>query len=175
MPDAWRRRTRLWRGAGRSRLSAGRSTRRVPDREGDRWRPPSHPLRSTCAARPLSAHRRQQRAQGWTIGARGRRNGWMESPERVELPAAFEDVDVDILVQLIGPSSVSSSPHFYRSPSPNSPADMMERLMAHNDQIPLLPCVDTCRSPRDLLPMIAARTAKASLASTPVPLLPSPS
>lgn len=35
------------------------------------------------------------------------------------MPAAFEDVDVDILVQLI--------------------ADMMERLMAHNDQIPLSP------------------------------------
>ncbi|KAI0779807.1 cyclin-domain-containing protein [Fomes fomentarius] len=43
----------------------------------------------------------------------------MESQERVELPAAFEYVDVDILVQLI--------------------ADMMERLMAHNDQIPLSP------------------------------------
>ncbi|RPD78275.1 cyclin-domain-containing protein [Lentinus tigrinus ALCF2SS1-7] len=43
----------------------------------------------------------------------------MESPGRVELPAAFEDVDVDVLVQLI--------------------ADMMERLMAHNDQIPLSP------------------------------------
>ncbi|KAI0743829.1 cyclin-domain-containing protein [Daedaleopsis nitida] len=43
----------------------------------------------------------------------------MESQERVELPAAFEDVDVDILVKLI--------------------ADMMERLMAHNDQIPLSP------------------------------------
>ena len=28
----------------------------------------------------------------------------MESQERVELPAAFEDVDVDILVRLIGPS-----------------------------------------------------------------------
>ena len=26
----------------------------------------------------------------------------MESQERVELPAAFEDVDVDILVRLIG-------------------------------------------------------------------------
>ncbi|KAJ8468698.1 hypothetical protein ONZ51_g9473 [Trametes cubensis] len=43
----------------------------------------------------------------------------MESPERVEVPAAFEDVDVDVLVQLI--------------------ADMMERLMAINDQIPLSP------------------------------------
>ncbi|EIW63029.1 cyclin-domain-containing protein [Trametes versicolor FP-101664 SS1] len=43
----------------------------------------------------------------------------MESTERVELPASFEDVDVDVLVQLIG--------------------DMMDRLMAHNDQIPLSP------------------------------------
>lgn len=43
----------------------------------------------------------------------------MEPPARVELPAAFETVDVDILVQLI--------------------ADMMNRLMAHNDQIPLSP------------------------------------
>ncbi|OBZ67091.1 Nuc-1 negative regulatory protein preg [Grifola frondosa] len=46
-------------------------------------------------------------------------DGCMESPERVELPAAFEDVHVDVLAQLI--------------------ADMMERLMAHNDQIPLSP------------------------------------
>ncbi|PCH43575.1 cyclin-domain-containing protein [Wolfiporia cocos MD-104 SS10] len=38
---------------------------------------------------------------------------------RVELSPAFEDVDADILVQLI--------------------ADMIERLMAHNDQIPLSP------------------------------------
>ncbi|GLB37278.1 putative cyclin-domain-containing protein [Lyophyllum shimeji] len=43
----------------------------------------------------------------------------MESSERVELPAAFEDAPIDQLVQLI--------------------ADMLERLMAHNDQIPLLP------------------------------------
>ncbi|OCH92461.1 cyclin-domain-containing protein [Obba rivulosa] len=43
----------------------------------------------------------------------------MEPPARVELPAAFEDVEIDILAQLI--------------------ADMMERLMAHNDQIPLSP------------------------------------
>ncbi|GBE81411.1 cyclin-domain-containing protein [Sparassis crispa] len=43
----------------------------------------------------------------------------MESSARVELPAAFEEVDVDILVQLI--------------------ADMMSRLMAHNDQISLSP------------------------------------
>ncbi|RDB24909.1 Nuc-1 negative regulatory protein preg [Hypsizygus marmoreus] len=39
--------------------------------------------------------------------------------ERVELPAAFEDAPIDHLVHLI--------------------ADMLDRLMAHNDQIPLLP------------------------------------
>ncbi|KAF8070321.1 cyclin-domain-containing protein [Lyophyllum atratum] len=43
----------------------------------------------------------------------------MESSGRVELPAAFEDAPMDQLVQLI--------------------ADMLDRLMAHNDQIPLLP------------------------------------
>ncbi|KZT70908.1 cyclin-domain-containing protein [Daedalea quercina L-15889] len=42
-----------------------------------------------------------------------------EAPQRVELPAAFEDVEVDALVHLI--------------------ADMMDRLMAHNDRIPLSP------------------------------------
>ncbi|KAL4267010.1 Cyclin PHO80-like protein [Pleurotus pulmonarius] len=39
--------------------------------------------------------------------------------ERVELPASFEDADMDYLAQLI--------------------ADMLERLMVHNDRIPLLP------------------------------------
>ncbi|KAJ3758846.1 cyclin-domain-containing protein [Lentinula raphanica] len=45
----------------------------------------------------------------------------MEStvPERVELPPAFEDVPMDDLVELI--------------------ADMLERLMSHNDRIPLQP------------------------------------
>ncbi|KAH9938921.1 cyclin-domain-containing protein [Amylocystis lapponica] len=43
----------------------------------------------------------------------------MEPSVRVELPAAFEEVEVDVLVQLI--------------------ADMMVRLMSHNDQIPLSP------------------------------------
>ncbi|KAF9467293.1 cyclin-domain-containing protein [Collybia nuda] len=38
---------------------------------------------------------------------------------RVELPTAFEEAHIDQLAQLIG--------------------DMLERLMAHNDQIPLLP------------------------------------
>ncbi|KZT26813.1 cyclin-domain-containing protein [Neolentinus lepideus HHB14362 ss-1] len=43
----------------------------------------------------------------------------MESSERIELPASFEDVSIDHLVVLI--------------------ADMLERLIAHNDQIPLVP------------------------------------
>ncbi|PFH52027.1 hypothetical protein AMATHDRAFT_141017 [Amanita thiersii Skay4041] len=41
------------------------------------------------------------------------------SPEKVELPAAFEEVPIDHLAHLI--------------------ADMLERVMAHNDQIPLSP------------------------------------
>ncbi|TDL26213.1 cyclin-domain-containing protein, partial [Rickenella mellea] len=43
----------------------------------------------------------------------------MESPGNLELPRAFEDADIDHLVILI--------------------ADMLERLMTHNDQIPLSP------------------------------------
>ncbi|KAI6134612.1 cyclin-domain-containing protein [Pisolithus thermaeus] len=43
----------------------------------------------------------------------------MDSSGRVVLPSAFEDADIDILALLI--------------------ADMLERLMVHNDQIPLLP------------------------------------
>jgi len=43
----------------------------------------------------------------------------MDSSGRVVLPAAFEDTDIDHLALLI--------------------ADMLERLMAHNDRIPLLP------------------------------------
>ncbi|KAI0073380.1 cyclin-domain-containing protein [Panus rudis PR-1116 ss-1] len=43
----------------------------------------------------------------------------METSPLVELPAGFEDVDVNILAELI--------------------ADMMERLLAHNDKIPLTP------------------------------------
>ena len=40
---------------------------------------------------------------------------------RIELPANFEEVDIDHLVILI--------------------ADMLERLISHNDRIPLSPCV----------------------------------
>lgn len=43
----------------------------------------------------------------------------MESPEKIELPSAFEDADVDHLVVLI--------------------ADMLDRLIEHNDRIPLSP------------------------------------
>ncbi|CAL1707677.1 unnamed protein product [Somion occarium] len=43
----------------------------------------------------------------------------MEPSDRVQLPAGFENVDKNILAELI--------------------ADMMDRLLAHNDQIPLSP------------------------------------
>ena len=66
----------------------------------------------TSASLALSARRQQQRPHPRTAGGRGRRNGWMESTERVELPAAFEDVDVDILVQLIGTSPLPPRPAF---------------------------------------------------------------
>jgi hypothetical protein len=46
----------------------------------------------------------------------------MESSGRIELPAAFEDAHIDQLALLI--------------------ADMLDRLMAHNDRIPLLPVLD---------------------------------
>jgi hypothetical protein len=60
------------------------------------------------------------------------------SSERVEIPQNFEDATVDDLVQLIG------IPHLF----PNLGrflkvrlADMLERLIAHNDRIPLSPYV----------------------------------
>ena len=69
---------------------------------------------------------------------------WMEPPERVSLPAAFEEVDVDILVQLIG---VCNAALCTVQPVLTIPAaDMMERLMAHNDRIPLSPCARTLLS-----------------------------
>ena len=45
-----------------------------------------------------------------------------QSQGQIELPRNFEDVDIDHLVVLI--------------------ADMLERLISHNDRIPLSPCVD---------------------------------
>ena len=45
----------------------------------------------------------------------------MESPGKIELPRAFEHADIDHLVILI--------------------ADMLDRLIEHNDKIPLSPYV----------------------------------
>ncbi|CAL1707678.1 unnamed protein product [Somion occarium] len=57
----------------------------------------------------------------------------MEPSDRVQLPAGFENVDKNILAELI--------------------ADMMDRLLAHNDQIPLSPCANSRLAARDLSPM----------------------
>ena len=67
---------------------------------------------------------------------------------------AEPDVDVDVLVQLIGacPASLSNFRHLFLilsrwiSFSSGTAADMMERLMAHNDRIPLSPCARTLSS-----------------------------
>lgn len=54
---------------------------------------------------------------------------------RVELPAAFEEAHIDQLAQLIGELFYSLHCLFLTVIQ----GDMLERLMAHNDQIPLLP------------------------------------
>lgn len=51
-------------------------------------------------------------------------DGCMDSPGKIELPSAFENADIDHLVILI--------------------ADMLDRLIEHNDKIPLSPCVSFC-------------------------------
>ena len=56
---------------------------------------------------------------------------------RVELPAAFEETPIDNLVQLIG--TVISTRPFSTLSSGYIAADMLDRLMVHNDQIPLSP------------------------------------
>ncbi len=68
-------------------------------------------------------------------------NGSMESSssDRVELPTAFEDTPIDSLVEVIGkvlrsPSGVKHWLIVHRHL-----ADMLQRLMTHNDRIPLLP------------------------------------
>lgn len=61
------------------------------------------------------------------------------SSDRVELPAAFEDVQIDHLAQLIGISLCKNTPSVMMSFLVS--ADMLERVMAHNDQIPLSPYV----------------------------------
>jgi hypothetical protein len=66
-------------------------------------------------------------------------DGSMESSTsgRVELPAAFEEAHIDKLAQLIGMSSKALSHNMFNGYIIKG--DMLERLMAHNDQIPLLP------------------------------------
>lgn len=56
-------------------------------------------------------------------------------PDRVELPNNFQDAPVDHLVQLIGTNTFRFNIHGLTL----SPADMLERLMSHNDHIPLSP------------------------------------
>ncbi|KAH8108047.1 cyclin-domain-containing protein [Cristinia sonorae] len=66
----------------------------------------------------------------------------MEQPQRLELPSAFEDVDVNILAELIGPFIILISYPAHAlgvSHIPHPAGDMMERLLAHNDKIPLSP------------------------------------
>lgn len=60
----------------------------------------------------------------------------MESPGRVELPAAFEEAEIESLALLIGDFLIGS---LKRIELTRYKADMLERLMAHNDRIPLLP------------------------------------
>lgn len=65
-------------------------------------------------------------------------NGFMDS-ERVEIPQNFEEATVDHLIQLIGISHLSSPTWFLKRVRS---ADMLERLMVHNDRIPLSPYVN---------------------------------
>ena len=73
----------------------------------------------------------------------------MASQERVTLPAAFEQAEKDHLALLIGeyaqprlvrgsyqPAPTDFTMLYYNFPSV---ADMLQRLMTHNDQIPLSP------------------------------------
>lgn len=58
--------------------------------------------------------------------------------ERLEVPPVFEDAPVEHLIHLIGILSfiLLAALYSYRPIA----ADMLERLMAHNDRIPLSPC-----------------------------------
>lgn len=60
----------------------------------------------------------------------------MDSSGRVALPSAFEDANIDNLALLIGNQPRRTLVGGYLISLPE--ADMLERLMAHNDQIPLL-------------------------------------
>lgn len=60
--------------------------------------------------------------------------------DKIELPKSFEDCDIDHLVVLIGACwSLLILSGSHRS---SLAADMLERLMKHNDKIPLSPYVD---------------------------------
>jgi len=59
------------------------------------------------------------------------------SSSRVGLPANLEDVPIEHLIHLIGDFNSPS----LTFPSHTFPADMLDRLMAHNDQIPLSPYI----------------------------------
>lgn len=67
-----------------------------------------------------------------------------DSSARIEIPANFEDAPVDYLVQLIGVLSF----HLQLQPLTRQMlyyiADMIDRLMSHNDLIPLSPYVAPC-------------------------------
>lgn len=60
------------------------------------------------------------------------------SSDRVVLPTAFEETPIDSLVELIGDVLHISSgvPGLIVH---RNLADMLQRLMSHNDRIPLLP------------------------------------
>ena len=60
----------------------------------------------------------------------------MESQGKINLPRTFEDADIDHLVILIGILQYLLSALVTLI---NLVADMLQRLMAHNDQIPLSP------------------------------------
>jgi hypothetical protein len=62
----------------------------------------------------------------------------MDASGRVELPTAFEQADIDNLVLLIGTRFAALHLRFLLDQR-DLKADMLERLMAHNDRIPLLP------------------------------------
>ena len=71
----------------------------------------------------------------------GECNGCMDTAGRVALPAAFEHADIDNLALLIGNHSLSLLylPPLTLMSKCHIEADMLERLIAHNDRIPLLP------------------------------------
>lgn len=68
----------------------------------------------------------------------GECNGCMDTAGRVALPPAFEHADIDNLALLIGNHSLSSLYPPRLMSKCHIEADMLERLIAHNDRIPLL-------------------------------------